>query len=109
VIRPLTQEAYEVAMHSKLASDWELFVTRQKNKDETTKRLCSHDRPSSSGGRNGSGSSLAGSKAAARHAIRSMLKIVRYAKASELRMERRQQSRRNYNGVPEHQRWFPPV
>jgi hypothetical protein len=33
-----TQEAYEVAMHSKLASDWELFVTlrKQKNKDETT-------------------------------------------------------------------------
>jgi hypothetical protein len=31
-------EAYEVAMHSKLASDWELFVTlrKQKNKDETT-------------------------------------------------------------------------
>jgi hypothetical protein len=33
VIRSETQEAYEVAMHSKLASDWELFVTlRKQNK-----------------------------------------------------------------------------
>jgi hypothetical protein len=37
VIRSETQEAYE-AMHSKLASDWELFVTlrKQKNKEMAT-------------------------------------------------------------------------
>jgi hypothetical protein len=34
VIRSETQEAYEVAMHSKLASDWELFVTLRKQKNK---------------------------------------------------------------------------
>jgi hypothetical protein len=39
VIRP-TQEAYEVAMHSKLASDWELCDAAQaeEQRDETIKR-----------------------------------------------------------------------
>jgi hypothetical protein len=38
VIRSETQEAYEVAMHSKLASDWELFDAAQaeEQRDETT-------------------------------------------------------------------------
>jgi hypothetical protein len=38
VIRSETQEAYEVAMHSKLASDWELFVTLRKQKNKEMKR-----------------------------------------------------------------------
>jgi hypothetical protein len=45
---PETQEAYEVAMHSKLASDWELFVTLRKQKNKEMKRpsgLCSHGMP----------------------------------------------------------------
>jgi hypothetical protein len=47
VIRSETQEAYEVAMHSKLASDWELFVTlrKQKNKEMKRLKLCSHGMP----------------------------------------------------------------
>jgi exonuclease III len=39
VIRSETQEAYEVAMRSKLASDWELFVTLRKQKNKEMKRL----------------------------------------------------------------------
>jgi hypothetical protein len=46
VIRSETQEAYEVAMHSKLASDWELFVTlRKQNKRNDSSGLCSHGMP----------------------------------------------------------------
>jgi hypothetical protein len=37
-VRSETQEAYEVAMHSKLA-DWELFVTLRKQKNKEMKRL----------------------------------------------------------------------
>jgi hypothetical protein len=63
-------------MHSKLASDWELFVTLRKQKNKEMKRpsgLCSHGMPTRlphCGGRSMDPSSLAGSKAAARHAIR---------------------------------------
>jgi exonuclease III len=37
--RSETQEAYEVAMHSKLASDWETFATLRKQKNKEMKRL----------------------------------------------------------------------
>jgi hypothetical protein len=76
VIRSETQEAYEVAMHSKLASDWELCdAAQEEQRDETTQAaLFSRDADATASlwrKEHGSGS-LAGSKAAARHAIRSM-------------------------------------
>jgi hypothetical protein len=75
VIRSETQEAYEVAMHSKLASDWELCDAQaEEQRDETTQAGsvltgCRRDCPTVEEGAWIQGS-LAGSKAAARHAIR---------------------------------------
>jgi hypothetical protein len=50
VIRSGTQEAYEVAMHSKLASDWELFVTAQTEQEmkRLKRALVSHGMPTHS-------------------------------------------------------------
>jgi hypothetical protein len=64
-------------MHSKVASDWELFVTLRKQKNKEMKRLkralFSRDADATASLRKGMDQgSLAGSKAAARHAIGSM-------------------------------------
>jgi hypothetical protein len=86
VIRSETQEAYEVAMHSKLASDWELCDAAQaeEQRDETTQAGsvltgCRRDCLTVEEG------AWIGSLAAARHAIRSMPQIVRLMRKHQSR------------------------
>jgi hypothetical protein len=92
------QEAYEVAMHSKLASDWELFVTLRKQKNKEMKRLkralFSRDADATASlWRKEHGSKAAWRAAKQLRDTRSgsmPANIVRlYAKASEPRMERK--------------------
>jgi hypothetical protein len=105
VIRSETQEAYEVAMHSKLASDWELCDAQaEEQRDETTQGLCSHGmptRPSLWRKEHGSRQPGGQQSSCATRDPDPCLQIVRlYAKASEPRMERKYRVGGNYNGFP---------
>jgi hypothetical protein len=96
-----------VAMHSKLASDWELFVTLRKQKNKEMKRLkralFSRDADATASlWRKEHGSKAAWRAAKQLRDTRSdpCPQIVRlYAKASEPRMEQVTESA-NYNGFP---------